>query len=80
MSKNTSISLGDHFVDFIHKEIESGKYNSTSEVIQAALRLLQKQEEREENLRKALEEGEQSEVIEQFNADHYLQKLKNKHR
>jgi antitoxin ParD1/3/4 len=31
MSKNTSISLGDHFNGFIHKQIEQGRYGSASE-------------------------------------------------
>jgi len=40
MSKNTSILLGDRYEKFIAKEVSKGKYNSASEVIRTALRLL----------------------------------------
>ncbi len=42
MGKNTSISLGAYFEDYINKEVQSGRYNSVSEVIRSALRLLEK--------------------------------------
>jgi len=47
MGKNTSISLGDYFEDFIKKEVKSGRYSSVSEVIRSALRLLEREEKRE---------------------------------
>lgn len=78
MSKNTSISLGNYFEEFINEEIESGKYNSTSEVIRTALRLLERQEQRERDLKRALEMGEQSEVVEHFNPEEHLRELHNK--
>ena len=51
MGKNTSISLGNHFEEFIREEVNSGRYGSVSEVIRSALRLLERDEkkEREEN-------------------------------
>lgn len=60
MSKNTSISLGEHFDSFIHNQLESGRYASTSEVIRAGLRLLEGEETRLVTLRQLLEEGEKS--------------------
>jgi antitoxin ParD1/3/4 len=48
MSKNTSISIGDHFAEFIDEQVRQGRYASASEVIHAGLRLL---EEREASLR-----------------------------
>jgi len=79
MSKITSISLGEHFLEFINQEIESGKYNSTSEVIRSALRLLQQQEQQEENLRRALENGERSDVVDDFNPSNHLLDLHSRH-
>ncbi|MGB1092197.1 MAG: type II toxin-antitoxin system ParD family antitoxin, partial [Oceanobacter sp.] len=38
MAKNTSITLGDHFDGFIAAQVESGRFNSASEVVRAALR------------------------------------------
>lgn len=60
MAKNTSISLGDHFEGFINKQVESGRYGSTSEVIRASLRLLEEHERRISTLRQALIQGENS--------------------
>jgi antitoxin ParD1/3/4 len=60
MAKNTSISLGDHFEGFINKQVESGRYGSTSEVIRASLRLLEEREGRISTLRHALIQGENS--------------------
>ena len=44
MGKNTSISIGNHFEEFIQNEVKSGKYGSVSEVIRSALRLLEREE------------------------------------
>lgn len=60
MPKNTSISLGEHFDGFIAQQIAEGRYASTSEVVRAALRLLEDNEQKIATLRKLLEEGENS--------------------
>jgi antitoxin ParD1/3/4 len=60
MAKNTSISLGDHFAEFINQQIESGRYGSASEVVRASLRLLEEHEQKIGALRQALIDGENS--------------------
>ena len=66
MGKNTSISIGDYFEEFINDEVKSGRYSSVSEVIRSALRLLEQEEKKERALIKALEIGEQSGFVEDF--------------
>ncbi len=78
MGKNTSISLGNHFESFINNEITSGKYNSVSEVIRSALRLLEREEIKEMELIKALKVGENSELIDNFNPSEHLKELHSK--
>lgn len=60
MSRNTSFSLGDHFMSFIDQQIEEGRYGSASDVVRAGLRLLEEQEAKLAALRAALDEGEAS--------------------
>jgi len=79
MGKNTSILLGNHFEKFIKGVISSGRYNSVSEVIRTALRLLETEEQKTIELRKALELGEKSKIIEDFNPKDKLQELHRKH-
>jgi len=80
MGKNTSISLGNHFEQFINNEIKSGRYGSVSEVIRTALRLLESEERKLNELRNALIVGEQSEWIEDFNPKEHLKALHKKHK
>ncbi|MFP6808556.1 MAG: type II toxin-antitoxin system ParD family antitoxin [Pseudomonadales bacterium] len=60
MSKNTSITLGEHFDDFASQQVGGGRYSSVSEVVRAGLRLLEDNENKIATLRHLLEEGENS--------------------
>lgn len=60
MAKNTSISLGAHFDEFITHQLAAGRYGSASEVVRAGLRLLEASENKLDALRRMLDEGEQS--------------------
>jgi len=72
MSKNTSVSLGDHFQAFIEAQVASGRYGSASDVIRASLRLLEEREAKLEALRAAIVEGEESGPAEPFDLDEFL--------
>lgn len=76
MAQNTSISLDEHFADFMSDQVASGRFRSASEVVRAGLRLLEDQETRMAALRAALIEGEQSGEPEEFDAEAFLAELK----
>jgi len=46
MSRNTSITLGDHFASFVDGQVAEGRYGSASEVVRDGLRLLEEAEHR----------------------------------
>ena len=76
MSKNTSISLGDYFDQFIHKRISEGRFKNVSEVVRAGLRLLEEEEDRVKALRTAIQEGIDSGLAHDFDHKKQLESLK----
>jgi len=58
MPRNTSVTIGNHFSDFIDHKIQCGRFESTSEAVRAGLRLLEQQEAQLDLLRKKLTIGE----------------------
>jgi len=75
MAKNTSVTLGEHFERIIEKTIESGRYASASEVIRAGLRMVDERERKIDLLRQAIEAGEQSGYVEEFDPIEHLSQL-----
>lgn len=76
MGRNTSISLGNHFEDFVDEKIASGRFNNASEVIRAGLRLLEEEEAKVVALKKAVAEGIESGVASNFDPKKHLAILK----
>jgi antitoxin ParD1/3/4 len=72
MSKNTSISIGDHFADFIDEQVGQGRYSSASEVVRAGLRLLEEREASLKSLQAALIEGENSGTSAPFDFEAFI--------
>ena len=76
MGRNTSISLGDYFENFVDSKVSSGRYKNASEVIRAGLRLLEEDENRIQILKSAIKDGLDSGISKDFNAIENLKKLK----
>ncbi len=76
MSKNTSITLGNHFENFVQSRISVGRFKNASEVIRAGLRLLEEEESKVVALKQAIQEGIESGIEEDFDPEQFLQKLK----
>lgn len=79
MPRNTSISLGDHFADFVDAQVHSGRYGSASDVVRAGLRLLETHETEVNALRAALKEGEASGEPKPFDSDAFLERMRAAH-
>ena len=79
MAKNTSILLGDYFENFITTQIQSGRYSSASEVVRAALRLFEQEENQKKELIKELKKGELSGFVQKFDRKKFISNLHSKH-
>ena len=76
MARNTSISLGSHFAQFIDRQVDGGRYGSASDVVRAGLRLLEERETKLEALRSALAEGEASGDFQDFDTEAFLASMR----
>lgn len=78
MGRNTSISLGNHFENFIDHTLSEGRFKNASEVVRAGLRLLEEEENRLILLKNAVQEGINSGRAENFDPNKHLESLKAK--
>ena len=78
MSRNTSISIGNYFDNFIKNRISAGRFKNASEVVRAGLRLLEEEETRIIALKEAIQEGIESGIAYDFNPESHLERLKAK--
>lgn len=74
--KNTSISLGNYFDQFVSGQVSGGRYKNVSEVIRAGLRLLEDEESKAIALKNAIQQGLESPRVENFDFDENLIQLK----
>jgi antitoxin ParD1/3/4 len=77
MQENTHINIGSHFDGFVTQMISAGRFTSKSEVVRAALRLLEERETQLSVLRSALIEGENSGICENYSLQGLLEELDN---
>lgn len=74
MAKNTSIALGEPFTDFARRKVESGEFGSTSEVVREAMRRYMHEDSKREALDRALQEGLDSGIAEDFDWDTFMER------
>jgi antitoxin ParD1/3/4 len=74
--KSTSISLGEHFTEFVGAQVRDGRYRSASDVVQAGLRLLEEREARARALCEALIAGETSGEPAPFDNEAFLARMR----
>lgn len=79
MSRNTSVSLGDHFAAFVDAQVQSGRYGSASDVVRAGLRLLESYETQVRALQEALKAGEASGEPMPFDSNAFLARMRAVH-
>jgi antitoxin ParD1/3/4 len=72
MSKNTSIALGEPFVEFARRKVESGAFATTSEVVREAMRRYIAEDAKLEALRAELRKGEASGPARPFDFDKFI--------
>jgi antitoxin ParD1/3/4 len=70
--KNTSISLGNYFDQFVSNQVSIGRYKNVSEVIRAGLRIFEDEESKTIALRNAIQEGIVSGIAHDFDPSKHL--------
>lgn len=78
MPKNTSFVLGQHFEGFIVEEVASGRYGNASDVMRAALRLLEHEEKKLDALRAAIDAGDSTPESEDVDGEKPFSRLRKK--
>ena len=79
MARNTSVTLGAHFDEFVSEKISQGRFQSVSEVVRAGLRKLEEDESKLQALKEKLQAGENSPRVENFDSGGFLSNLHKKY-
>lgn len=69
------LTLGRHYNDFVTNAVKSGRYASANDVVRKAILLLEMEEEKAEILRRELTAGEMSPILEDFDAEDFLEQI-----
>ncbi len=79
MPRNTSVTLGDHFDQFVAEILQQGRFQSVSEIVRAGLRKLEADETKLLALRTKLQAGEESPVVKDFDGEQFIASMHKKH-
>lgn len=72
MNKHSQIALDQHSADFIEQQVEEGNFSSPDDVVRAGLQLLEERQQKIEQLRAAIIEGEESGPSQPFDFDEFI--------
>ncbi|MBQ9888306.1 MAG: type II toxin-antitoxin system ParD family antitoxin [Bacteroidales bacterium] len=76
MARTITVTIGPHFEEYIQDRIAEGRYNNTSEMIRAALRHLEEDERKISAFCAAIDEGDASPDVENFDGEIFIQEMK----
>lgn len=74
--KNTSVALGEPFIQFARRKVESGEFATMSEVVREAMRRYIADDVKLQALRAAIQEGIDSGPPEPFDFDEFLKDMR----
>jgi antitoxin ParD1/3/4 len=72
-AKNTSVALGEPFVEFARRKVEAGEFGSTSEVVREAMRQYMHEDARIEALRAIIRKSLASGPARPFDIDAWFE-------
>jgi len=75
-AKNTSVALGEPFIEFARRKVESGEFATTSEVVREAMRRYVAEDIQLQALRDAIREGLESGPPEPFDFDEFRKEMR----
>lgn len=74
MAKNTSIALGEPFVEFAQRKVASGEFGSTSEVVREAMRQYMHEDTKIQALRAMVRKSLDSGPARRFDWDTFMER------
>ena len=75
-AKNTSVALGEPFIQFARRQVESGEFATTSEVVREAMRRYIAEDVQLQALRAAIQEGIDSGPLKPFDFDEFRKEMR----
>lgn len=77
--KNTSVALGEPFIQFARRKVESGEFATTSEVVREAMRRYIADDVKLQALRAAIQEGIDSGPPEPFDVNEFIAEMNSRY-
>jgi len=79
MNKPVQVTVSDQAASFVSREVESGRFETADEVVEAGLRMLEEEQMKIERLRELLIEGENSGPARYVDREEFLFRMREKH-